>query len=51
MSDNSVGKTPVSDALFQREAELACCRIMEKASGFKADSNFAFASPLVSMRL
>ncbi len=51
MSDNSVGKTPVSGALCQREAELVRCGVMERPPGSNPGSNFAFANPLVSVRL
>jgi len=51
VSDNSVGKTPVSGALCQRAAELVCCGVMERPPGSNPGSNSAFANPLVSVRL
>jgi hypothetical protein len=51
VSDNSVGKTPVSGALCQREAELVRCGVMEKASGLKPGLELRVSNPLVSVRL
>lgn len=51
MSDNSVGKTPVSGALCQRDAELVRCDVMEGSPVSTATSNAGFANPLVSVRL
>ena len=51
MSDNSVGKRRFQMLYANARQNWSVAGVMEKASGFKADSNFAFASPLVSMRL
>jgi hypothetical protein len=47
VSESLVGKTPVSGALYQREAELVRCRVVENASGLKTGLELAFTDRLV----
>ena len=51
MSDNSVGKTLVSGALGQREAELVGCGVVERPLHSKPGSNFAFANRVLWVRV
>ncbi len=51
MSDNSVGNTPVSGVLCQREAELIRCRAVESPLDPKRPSDFEFANGLVLVQL
>lgn len=51
MSENSVGKAAVSGILCQREAEPVRCGAVESPLASKPGSNFAFANPLVSVRV
>jgi hypothetical protein len=51
VSESLVGKTPVSGALCQREAELVRCGVVGSPPGSKPGSNFAFANRVVPVRL
>jgi hypothetical protein len=45
VSDNSVGKTPVSGALGQCEAELVRCGVMEGTFGLKLGLELRVCNP------
>jgi len=48
VSENSLGKAPVSGVLCQREAALIRCGAMKSTLDSKPGSNFAFANRVVS---